>query len=196
MPRIAAASVAEHVAQQERAVFDAAIGLFVERGYAGVSLADIASEVGLKRTSLYRYYPDKAHILLAWYHAEMPRQVAESERLLGGGGPPEARLHRWVEAQMDYARTPEHDLVVAFADISDQLSPDDLTELRDSHRALTAPLAGVLGELGVAPLAQPAVETVLGGLVLAASRAESVAGHPDGELRRRLQAAIAALVAG
>ncbi len=33
MPRISAASVAEHVARQEQAVFDAAISLFTERGY-------------------------------------------------------------------------------------------------------------------------------------------------------------------
>jgi hypothetical protein len=43
VPRINADSVAEHVAQQEAAVFDAAMRLFVARGYADVSLAYIGA---------------------------------------------------------------------------------------------------------------------------------------------------------
>ena len=39
MPRITAGSVAEHVAHQEQAVFDAAIALFTEHGYSHVTLA-------------------------------------------------------------------------------------------------------------------------------------------------------------
>ena len=74
MPRITAGSVAEHVAQQERAVFDAAIALFTERGYSAVTLGDIAKEVGLARNSLYRYFPTKASILLRWYAEESTMQ--------------------------------------------------------------------------------------------------------------------------
>ena len=45
MPRIAADTVAEHVALQEAAVVDAAARLFGERGVARVSLADIAAVI-------------------------------------------------------------------------------------------------------------------------------------------------------
>lgn len=193
MPRISAPSVAEHVAHQERAVFDAAIALFEQRGYAAVSLADIAAEVGLKRNSLYRYFPDKAHILLAWYRTELPRQVAESKRLLGGCEPPEERLRRWVEAQLDYARTPEHALVVAFAEVSDQLQPDDVAELGESHAQLLAPLTGVVAQAGVPAAEVSATVSLLGSMVLAASRVEESDG-PNTTVRTRLHAAIAGLI--
>ena len=94
MPRISGDSLAEHVEHQERAVFDAAIRLFVERGYASVSLSDIAAEVGLARNSLYRYFPDKASILLRRYHAEIPIQAARSTEILAADGPVSDRLVR------------------------------------------------------------------------------------------------------
>lgn len=65
---------ARQLARQEQAVFDAAIALFTDRGYGAVTLADIAAEVGLARNSLYRYFPDKAAILLRWYRTELRRR--------------------------------------------------------------------------------------------------------------------------
>lgn len=121
MPRISADTVAEHVERQEAAVFEAALRLFLERGYAAVSLADIAAEVGLARNSLYRYFPDKAHILVRWLRHELPEQVAESERLLGGEGDPVERIRRWANYQLDYARQPEHGLIAAFPDVARNL---------------------------------------------------------------------------
>ena len=43
-----------------------------------MSMGEIAAEVGLARNSLYRYFPDKAHILLEWFRDELPRQAARS----------------------------------------------------------------------------------------------------------------------
>ena len=80
MPQIKAASVAEHVAEQEQAVFTRAIRLFLERGYENVTLGDIGVGIGLARNSLYRYFPDKAHILLRWFQSELPRQVTRVRR--------------------------------------------------------------------------------------------------------------------
>ena len=193
MPRISAASVAEHVAQQEAAVFEAAIRLFVERGYHQVTMGDVAAEVGLKRNSLYRYFPDKAHILVRWFRQELPQQVAMSEALLTGDRPPMDRLRRWTVAQLKYARTPEHALVAAVGDVVPQLAPETRSELADSHRGLMAPLAGVLAELGVDPAEQPGVIDLLSGLVLAAARREAAAGEDD-RTNQRLFAAVAGLV--
>ena len=75
MPRIAADNIAEHVANQQAAVLDAAVRLFTASGYHDVSLGDIASEVGLARNSLYRYFPDKAHLLLAWFRVVVPETI-------------------------------------------------------------------------------------------------------------------------
>lgn len=192
MPRISAETVAEHVERQEAAVFEAALRLFLERGYTAVTLADIAGEVGLKRNSLYRYFPDKAHILIRWLQRELPEQAAESERLLGGPGEPVDRIQDWATHQLDYARRPEHRLVAALPEVARDLDAAARGELADSHRRLLAPLDGVLAETGLGDRAErAAVARLIWGLVLVAAEEES--GRPGPDIRPRLRRAIVAL---
>jgi len=196
VPRISADTVAEHVERQEAAVFEAALRLFLERGYAAVSLADIAAEVGLARNSLYRYFPDKAHILVRWLRRELPEQVAESKRLLGGEGDPVARIRRWANYQLDYARQPEHGLIAAFPDVARNLDAATRAELADSHRELLAPLDGALAEAGLgAADERAAAAELIGGLVLTAAARESRQGK-DTAVRTQLDRAIEALAGG
>ncbi len=44
-------------------IFDAAIDLFAQRGYDNVSIRDIAAEVGIKESSIYKHYTSKEQIL-------------------------------------------------------------------------------------------------------------------------------------
>ncbi|WP_424359154.1 TetR/AcrR family transcriptional regulator [Methanocella sp. MCL-LM] len=44
-------------------IFDAAVDLFAERGYEGVSIRDIAGAVGIKESSVYKHYASKDAIL-------------------------------------------------------------------------------------------------------------------------------------
>jgi AcrR family transcriptional regulator len=191
VPRIGAETIAEHVAQQEAAVFAAAIRLFVERGYSQVSLADIATEVGLARNSLYRYFPDRAHILMRWLRAELAEQAALARERLVGTGPPVARIQAWAVDQLDYAQRPEHTLVAELPQVVQQLGAEARTELSEIHRALFEPLATALSHAGVADPAP--VGTLIGGMVLAAASQEARLGV-DPALRQRLLSAIAAVV--
>jgi AcrR family transcriptional regulator len=192
VPRIAADTIAEHVARQEAAVFAAAIRLFVERGYARVSLADIAAEVGLARNSLYRYFPDKAHIVVGWLRRELGEQAALARERLLVDGPPVARVQAWANDQLEYAGRPEHALLAELPQVVPQLDEPTRAELADIHRALIAPLAAALEDAGVA---EPApLGTLIGGMVLAAA-GEEARGGEDPALRERLLAAIAAVIA-
>ena len=94
MPRIKADTIADHVAQQRAAVLDAAVRLFTERGYAEVSLGDVAAEVGLARNSLYRYVPDKLHLLVEWYRRTVPETIAAREAAGAGDDDPAERRSR------------------------------------------------------------------------------------------------------
>ena len=193
MPRISADTVAEHVAQQEAAVFDAAMRLFAERGYAQVTLADIGAEVGLKRNSLYRYFPDKAHIVLRWLRRELPEQIAVTSEILGDAStPPAARLRAWALHQLDYARRPEHRVLGEIGAITAELDDDARAELAASHRALLEPLDAPLRELGLDDDAdRAATATLLIELVVAAARVEGRETNPA--LRDRLLRAVDAL---
>ncbi|WAX58234.1 TetR/AcrR family transcriptional regulator [Jatrophihabitans cynanchi] len=200
MPKIKAGSVAEHVARQEAAVFDAAITLFTERGFDAVSLGDIAAAVGLARNSLYRYFPDKAHILLRWFARELPAEVQRSRELLSGPEPARERIWRWAVARLDYAKTPEHALIANLSSVVPELDDAARAELADSHRQLQAPLDAALRDAGIRrPADRTVIAELIGALVLATAQQEAARdgmGRANHAARTHLRRAIDGLLAG
>ncbi len=195
MPRITAASIAEHVAAQEAAVLGAAVRLFSEHGYENVTIADIASEVGLARSSLYRYFPSKAHILLAWTDRELPRHVAESRALLQGPGPPEQRIVAWVHHELDAAADPTHALLREATERADDLDEETRSSIAASHRSLVEPLAATLREAGLPRAEVDVTSELIGSLVAAAARLEARSPRaPRRVVRARVERAVAALL--
>ena len=190
MPRISGDSLAAHVEHQKRAVFDAAIRLFVERGYATVSMGDIATEVGLARNSLYRYFPDKASILLSWYHAEIPIQVARSTEILTGDGTVAERLVAWANAQIDYALQPQHALFESLAQATASLSADARAEFMDGHARLVGPFRAALAEGGLTGNRLDATMDLLWATVMTQTQREA-----RGEDRASGRAVVARLIA-
>jgi AcrR family transcriptional regulator len=195
VPRIKADTIADHVAQQRAAVLDAAVRLFVERGYAEVGLADVAAEVGLARSSLYRYVPDKSHLLVEWYRRTVPVTIAAWEDATAGDDPPAVRLQRWASCYLEWALSPEHQLVAPLTEALPALDEATRTEVAVLHRSMMAVVAGVVAEAGVAPELVDGVVALLAGVALGAARAEAGEAH-DVDVRRRLDAAVAAIVTG
>lgn len=146
MPRITAASVPEHVAQQEAAVIAAARNLFQNKGIRQVSLADIAAEVGLGRTSLYRYFPTKAHIVQRWFELSMAPLIEASETAVATAGTPGERFDRWLTVQIDFLTDDEHATLLRASQESEDLPEDVRAEMGRQHRALYATLEPILLE--------------------------------------------------
>jgi AcrR family transcriptional regulator len=146
VPRITGPDIATHVARQEAAVVRAAVGLFAERGYAAVTLADIAAAVGLARTSLYRYFPDKDHILLAWLRSEIDELVERSQAIAGADRPATTRLVQWFRLHLDYIGDPDHQLFTAIAAAMANLTPDVRAEVVDQHQRLYATVHGIVAD--------------------------------------------------
>lgn len=193
MPRIKADNIAQHVAQQHAAVLDAAVALFVERGYNNVSLGDVAAEVGLARNSIYRYVPDKARLLVEWYRRVVPETIATWESATAGEGTPAQRLQRWAIAYLSWARSEEHQLVGPLTDALGSLDVEIRAEVAELHRSMMDVVARIVAEADVPVDQIGGVVELMAGLVLGAARAEQVSG-PDEALRGRLARAIAAIV--
>ena len=144
MPKITGPNIAEHVAAQEEAVFAAAIRLFAERGVTNVSTGDIANEVGLARTSLYRYFPTKASIVFRWFEMAMIPLIDASIAIAADSTRPSLKLERWFDLQLDFLADPDnHAMIRASLGIDDM--PDDIrTAIGRRHRDLYATLHSIL----------------------------------------------------
>ncbi len=144
MPKIAAGSIPEHVARQEAAVVEAAIRLFNERGVHDVTLADIAKEVGLARNSLYRYFPDKAHLLAVWFRMAITPLVEASDAIAAGTGAPSERLTRWVDTQFEFLTAPEQEALLVATGQMPGLTADVRGSFDAGHRQLYSSLDRIL----------------------------------------------------
>ena len=144
MPRITGPTIAAHVAAQEIAVVDAARRLFSERGAAAVTLADIAQEMGLGRTSLYRYFPTKAHIIKRWFDQEMDGLMARSTAAIDGQQDARAALVAWLDVQVDFITDSEHRTLTEAVSSGGELPPDVAAHFARRHIELYATLDRVL----------------------------------------------------
>jgi AcrR family transcriptional regulator len=211
VPRIKADNIAEHVARQRAAVLDAAVQLFVEHGYANVGLGDIASEVGLARNSLYRYVPDKVHLLVEWYRRTVPLTIDSWEKAVSCGDSPAQRLQRWAHAYLEWAATTEHQLIAPLTEAMPALDPETRSEVSELHRRMMDVVARVVVEAGTPGNEVLGTVDLLSGLVLGAARAEQAqseraqqaeqteqteqATKSNSSIRDRLDAAVEAIVA-
>jgi len=103
-----------------QALSDAAIALFLERGFEKVSVADVAAAAEVSKPTLFRYFPAKEDLALhriADHRGEAARVVRDR----AAGQPPLAALRAHLHARLD-ARDPVTGLnddatVRAFADM-------------------------------------------------------------------------------
>ncbi len=73
-----------------RAILDAALDLFAEKGFFGTSLRDVAAAVGVRESALYNYFPSKDALfdaLIATDHEEKTERLAAlAEGSIADGG--------------------------------------------------------------------------------------------------------------
>ncbi|MFE0206906.1 TetR/AcrR family transcriptional regulator [Streptomyces sp. NPDC058985] len=86
------ATLAEHKAATREAMIDAFADLLREAGWQDLKLQEVAKRVGVARTAVYNYFPDKTALLLAWSEREMARFMTLAERELGERTDPVDRL--------------------------------------------------------------------------------------------------------
>jgi AcrR family transcriptional regulator len=193
----------EAKAARRSALLRSAAGLFAERGFAGVSMEDLGTAVGMSGPAVYRHFPSKQAVLAALL-------VGVSQDLLDGGtreveqAPDSDRALRSLVTfhvafaldDPDVIRIQDHDL--------DSLAPDDRRAVRTLQRRYVERWVDVLTTLHpTIPAAELRVRALAGfGLINSTSHSTSLgrneAGTPDREAVRSTleRMALAALLTG
>jgi AcrR family transcriptional regulator len=87
-----------------RSILDAAGALFLEHGYEGVSMRQIAERIGYSATTIYRYYEDKDDLLFAIVREGFLRFGRQLAKAAQTGEDPRERLtalwHAYIEFGM------------------------------------------------------------------------------------------------
>lgn len=193
MPKIEAATIAEHVRVQNEKVLDAASALFRKRGFRGTDMAQVGQAVGLARNSLYRYYPNKEHLLVACVQRDMRPFLARIEGLEQEFPDPRARIEAWIDMSIDVAISPAHATLELMSEVK-EASPDLRREIMVLHQApgavLERAVAAVLGRQRRDP---SLVTSMIAGMVQSgAGQAIRRANHVA--VRRELKSAAARLL--
>lgn len=79
-------------------ILDIAIPLFAEAGFNGVSMRDIAGEVGIMAASLYHHFRDKHTLYMAAMSHAFARKTKILSVVLAADVSPEQRLEKFVTA--------------------------------------------------------------------------------------------------
>ncbi|WP_194834652.1 TetR/AcrR family transcriptional regulator [Nocardia sp. XZ_19_369] len=146
MPRIAAPTVAEHRANQERALLDAAREVLLENGPQAVTPATVGAAAGLARSSVYKYFRSGDEILfrivadaLTEWGVRLRDTVERAETAAG-------QVEAYVRTTLALAASGAHRIAVLGS-----ILPRDETarrDLADAHRELATPLRSALTALG------------------------------------------------
>jgi AcrR family transcriptional regulator len=90
-------------ARNKKAILDAAIGVFTEKGYDGASIAEIAKRSGLPKANVYYYFGSKETI----YRTIIGDLIGEWDRALDQLTPdrePAEAIAGYIRAKLDFSR--------------------------------------------------------------------------------------------
>jgi AcrR family transcriptional regulator len=146
MPKIHAATVAEHRAQQHGALLAAARELLLEGGYPALSFAALGTRTGLARPTVYSYFSTKDDIVIALCENELPQVGADIERAVARAQTPRDRLAAFIRAQLRAAQDRRYGIAHALMDAP--LSDGTRRRILAMHRQLMPSAASILTELG------------------------------------------------
>ena len=102
MPRIRAASIAEHKVITRALILDMAQELFATWGYRDTSFGDIAAAVGIGRTTLYDYFTDKDDLLASLVEETLPPTIRKIVDHVPAESSPAERLRHLVTRMVEF----------------------------------------------------------------------------------------------
>lgn len=194
MPKISAATVAEHRARQRQALLDAAARLVASTDPAGISLREVAEEAGVSRTSVYDYFPSVGELLAALALEAFPSWTERLEGAVSRARTPSTKVAAYVRETLALMASGEHRLALALGAL--EVSADTRRRLADLHGALVEPLRVSLDAAGPQDLGDPDVVVTLVYGTLTAAMQLVDGGADAGKVARTTTAFLSRAIAG
>ncbi|MCW5877673.1 MAG: TetR/AcrR family transcriptional regulator [Anaerolineales bacterium] len=98
MPKLWRHTVDGHRQEVRERILSSAASLAAANGLRGVSMAQIAEQVGITRTTLYKYFPSVEAILDAWHAGQIDAHLDHLAAAAAGEADPGERLRAVLEA--------------------------------------------------------------------------------------------------
>ncbi|MEQ8348034.1 MAG: TetR/AcrR family transcriptional regulator [Sneathiellaceae bacterium] len=115
-------------ADRRREIFEAAVGLFLERGYDNTPLSLVAERCGLSKAGLYHHVDSKEQLLFQLHHDALERLLLPILDRAAAEPDPLRRLRDFIAA---YGALMGRDRSIRLLiDESKRLSPDHLAEIQ------------------------------------------------------------------
>lgn len=146
MPKIRAATLAEHRRLQRDALLEAARALLAEGGMEALTFPALAARTGLARSSVYEYYRSRAAVVEELCAVDFPAWSAEIAIAVAAAETPEQRVEAYVRAQLALAGDSRHRALAAIS--AGELDDTARERIRASHGQFVGLVVSALGELG------------------------------------------------
>ncbi|MEV7691041.1 TetR/AcrR family transcriptional regulator [Streptomyces bungoensis] len=175
MPKINAATVAEHRAQQRAALIRAAVDILVEQGATAVTPAAVGARAGLARSSFYQYFPSGAALLAAVVEESFTAADAALARALDTVSDPADRVDAFVRTEIRLAAEGMHRPAAAL--MRAELPRECRDRVHELHLVHYAPLQSAIAALS--PAHPQLTAQLVGGLLQAAMTAVEHGADPE-----------------
>lgn len=173
-------------------VLDAAEHLFARKGYAAVTLRDIAAEVGIRHTSLYHHVPGgKEELFIEVTERHLARHRQGLAHAINHATP-DVRARLCAAADWLLSQPPMDLVRMVHADMP-AINPDQAERLSDlAYTSLIVPIDGLLRQAeAIGEIAHPNLSLVAGGIV---GMIESLHAVPEAALEQSRESMAHALI--
>lgn len=133
-------------ADRREAILTAAARLFAERGYAGVTIEDLGTAVGVSGPAVYRHFTGKSAVLAAILEGASRSLLDGAERELAEASDPASALRSLIRFHVDFALG-EADVIAVQDRELEQLDPGVRHEVRSLQRRYVERWVDTLAEL-------------------------------------------------
>ncbi len=183
MPRIRAENIEAHKELTRADILSAAYDLLEELGSADISLAEVAHQVGIGRTTLYEYFRDRDDLIASLVEDRLPGVEDEILSSIPGGIAADERVERLAKATVHFVVEDRVLGLILHRELP-RLSREAQMRVRTSHESLAAEMV-IAFQAGVeAGLFRPMPPDVAGRLIhdviMSAARIVISSANPPG----------------